>query len=34
MKVETNSELVQAVEAHAKANYRKDGWDVIVECYD
>jgi hypothetical protein len=23
-----------AIKAHALANYEKDGWDYIVECYD
>jgi len=26
-------EVLDAVFAHAKANYEKDGWDFIVECY-
>ena len=25
--------LVEAVKAHAKANYEKDGWDFLVECW-
>lgn len=29
----TQDELVAAVKAHALANYEKDGWDYIVECY-
>ena len=28
------SELVIAVKAHAEANYEKDGWDFLVECWD
>lgn len=32
MKIEM-SELVAAVKAHAIANYEKDGWDIVVECY-
>jgi len=27
-------ELVAAVRRHAFANYEKDGWDYIVECYE
>tara|TARA_R110000868_G_scaffold27515_1_gene104309 strand:+ start:394 stop:618 length:225 start_codon:yes stop_codon:yes gene_type:complete len=23
-----------AIKAHALANYEKDGWDYVVECYD
>ena len=26
-------ELVAAVRAHAVANYTKDGWDYLVECW-
>ena len=28
------AEYVTAVKAHALANYEKEGWDYIVECYD
>jgi len=27
------NKLVAAVKAHASANYNKDGWDNIVECW-
>ncbi len=30
----TKQELVQAVRAHALANYAKDGWDFLVECWE
>jgi len=23
-----------AIKAHALTNYEKDGWDIVVECYD
>ena len=26
-------DLVKAVKAHALANYEKEGWDIVVECY-
>lgn len=26
--------LIQAVREHALANYGKDGWDYLVECWD
>lgn len=26
-------ELVAAVRRHAEANYNKDGWDYLVECW-
>jgi len=26
-------EMVEAVKAHALANYEKDGWDFLVECW-
>lgn len=26
--------LINAVKAHALANYEKGGWDIIVECWD
>ncbi len=26
-------EIARGVLAHAKANYDRDGWDYIVECY-
>lgn len=25
--------MVEAVKAHALANYEKNGWDMIVECW-
>ena len=28
-----SNEMVQAVKAHAKQNYNKGGWDIVVECY-
>lgn len=27
-------EMVEAVKNHAKANYERDGWDMVVECYE
>ena len=27
-------DLVDAVRNHAMANYGKDGWDYVVECYE
>jgi hypothetical protein len=30
----TKQELVQAVRAHAIANYNKGGWDFLVECWE
>ena len=30
----TQAELIAAVKAHAYANYAKDGWDYVVECYE
>jgi len=29
----TDKELLAAVRAHANANYEKDGWDYLVECF-
>lgn len=29
----TTNEIAEAVKAHAIANYQKDGWDYLVECY-
>lgn len=26
--------MVEAVKAHAQANYERDGWDYVVECWD
>lgn len=26
--------MVEAVKNHAKANYERDGWDMVVECYE
>jgi ATP-dependent exoDNAse (exonuclease V) alpha subunit len=31
---ETMQELIDAVRAHAHANYSRDGWDYLVECWD
>lgn len=28
-----NTELVKRIRQHALANYEKDGWDYLVECY-
>ena len=28
------AKLVAAVEAHAKKNYERGGWDFVVECYN
>jgi hypothetical protein len=25
--------FVQAIRDHAVANYKKDGWDIVVECW-
>lgn len=30
----TKQELIQAVRSHAVANYNKDGWDFLVECWE
>lgn len=27
------TDLVKAVREHANANYNKDGWDILVECW-
>jgi hypothetical protein len=27
-------DLIDAVRAHANANWGKDGWDFLVECWD
>lgn len=27
-------DLIEAVKAHALANYEADGWDFIVECWE
>lgn len=26
--------LINAVRAHARSNYERDGWDMIVECFE
>ena len=26
-------DLIEAVRAHANANYNRDGWDFLVECW-
>lgn len=31
--MDTLNEMVDAVIAHAKENYEKDGWDFVIECY-
>ena len=28
------NDFTAAVKQHALANYEKDGWDYVVECYD
>lgn len=28
------TKLIEAVRAHAKANYGRDGWDYVVECFE
>ena len=33
MAKKTTEELVAAVRKHAEANYNKDGWDYLVECW-
>lgn len=30
----TNAELITAVREHARRNYNRDGWDILVECWD
>jgi len=30
----STAEMVRAVREHANANYKKDGWDFLVECWD
>lgn len=30
----TDQEMIEAVRKHALENYRKDGWDIVVECYE
>ena len=30
---ERTAKLVAAVKAHAKKNYERGGWDIVVECY-
>lgn len=30
----TRAELIAAVRRYAEANYGKDGWDFLVECWD
>jgi len=27
-------DIIAAVKAHAKANYNKGGWDIVVEAYE
>lgn len=34
MSAMTTNEIAEAVKVHAIANYEKDGWDYLVECYD
>lgn len=34
MTIYNEIELVQAVRRHALDNYERDGWDIVVECYD
>ena len=31
---ETDQEMIEAVRKHALENYGKDGWDIVVECYE
>jgi hypothetical protein len=33
-KLSLDSELVKFIRDHAIANYNKDGWDYLVECWD
>lgn len=28
------TDLIAAVRRHAMENYERDGWDVLVECWD
>lgn len=30
----TRTQLINAVRAYATENYTKDGWDILVECWD
>jgi hypothetical protein len=30
----TQDELITAIRAHAIANYNRQGWDFLVECYE
>lgn len=30
----TNEEMIAGVRKHALANYSKEGWDYLVECWD
>lgn len=30
----THLEMIPAIKKHALENYEKDGWDVLVECWD
>jgi hypothetical protein len=29
-----SAELVAAVKKHARQNYEKQGWDIVVECFE
>ena len=28
------TDLIQAVRDHARRNYNRDGWDMLVECWE
>lgn len=28
------NDLIAAVKRHARENYNRGGWDIVVECYD
>jgi hypothetical protein len=30
----TTQQLIEGVRAHARRNYNKGGWDILVECWD
>jgi hypothetical protein len=30
----TKEEIIEAVREHAKRNYNRGGWDILVECWD
>lgn len=34
MESNNKADLVAAVKSHARANYGRAGWDIVVECWD